>query len=428
MKVAFHTLGCKVNSYETQSVWKMFSDAGYQRVEFDELSDVYIINTCTVTNQGDSKSRQYIRQAIKRNPDAVIVVMGCYAQANPDEVMDIAGVDIVIGTNQKEKALELVNKYLNDRKPINNVTSVMKLHDFDNLEAFEYEHTRAFLKIQDGCDNFCTYCIIPYVRGRMRSKPKDKVIEEAIKITNMGYKEIVLAGIHTGGYGVDFDNYSFSDLVSDILNNVPLLERLRISSIEINQIDDKLLDILKNNSKLVNHFHLPVQSGSNAILKRMNRKYQKEDFLAHVNKIRSISNDISITTDIIVGFPGETEEEFNEAMNFVKEVRFSELHVFPYSKRNGTPAAKMKQVHDATKKERVTKMIELSDTLALEYAKKFEGKVLDLIPETYENGKLIGHTSNYLKVEIDGCKDLIGKKVNVLIKKANYPKNIGEIV
>lgn len=427
MRVAFHTLGCKVNTYESAAIWKMFEENGYTKVNFDDVADVYVINTCSVTNQGDSKSRQFIRRAIKKNPDAVVVVMGCYSQMNPDEVLNIEGVDIVLGNKDKHKALELVNKFLEERKQIKYVNDISRYREFEELEAFEFENTRAFLKIQDGCDNFCTYCIIPFARGRLRSRKKENVLNEAKKIVNSGYKEIVLSGIHTGGYGEDLDDYSFSDLVIDLLK-IEGLERLRISSIEINQIDDKLLNVLKTNHKLVDHIHLPIQSGSNNVLKNMHRKYTKEEFIEKVNHIRSYCPTISLTTDVIVGFPMETDEDFNECIETIKRINFSELHVFPYSKRNGTKAALMPQVKDDVKKARVKALLELSDIQALKYAKQFEGSILNIIPEVYKDGKLIGHTSNYLKVELDGSSDLIGKLINVKIIKSGYPINIGEIV
>ena len=427
MKVAFHTLGCKVNTYETAAIWKTFEDAGYEKVDFDDLADVYVINTCSVTNTGDSKSRQYIRRAIKKNPDAVVVAMGCYVQMNEDEVSKIEGVDIVLGNKDKGKVLDLVEEFIKERKQIKHVNDLSRYREFEELDAFEFENTRAFLKIQDGCNNFCTYCIIPFARGRLRSRSKENVLLEAKKIVDAGYKEIVLTGIHTGGYGEDLDNYKFSDLVSDLLE-IKGLERLRISSIEINQIDDKLLNILKNNPKLVNHFHLPIQSGSNSVLKAMNRKYNVDEFIKKIDYIREFKNDISITTDVIVGFPNETDEDFLECIQTIKKVGFSELHVFPYSKRNGTKAALMPQVDGNIKKERVKKLLELSDELALDYAKKFQDKILDVIPETYNNGKLIGHTSNYLKVEFEGNKELIGEIVNVKIVESNYPINKGVII
>lgn len=427
MKVAIHTLGCKVNSYESSAVLAMFKDANYEVVDFNSFSDVYIINTCSVTNQSDAKSRKYIRQAIRKNPEAIVVVMGCYAQTNKEEIKNILGVSIVIGNHEKNNVLNLVNEFISKRNPIDKVIDISKVKDFENLEATEFERTRAFLKIQDGCNNFCSYCIIPYARGRMRSRPKADVLKQALMITEKGYKEIVLTGIHTGGYGVDI-NYAFSSLVKDILNNTPKLERLRISSIEMNQIDDEILRLLKEEPRLCNHIHLPIQSGSNNVLKMMNRHYDIDRYMDVVNKLREANPDISITTDIIIGYPTESEEDFNETLENVKKINFSFMHIFPFSKRSGTVAARYEELNGNIMNERLKKISKINQEMAKSFADKFINRELDFIPESYHDGNLIGHTSNFLKVIVKGNEELIGQKISIIIKRTGFPENYGEII
>lgn len=431
LRVAFHTLGCKVNNYETEAIYELFKNAGYKRVDFNDIADVYVINTCTVTNTSDKKSRQIIRRAIRRNPEAIICVTGCYAQTKPNELSEIEGVDIIIGTNGRENIINIVNEFIETRKPIIYVKDIMKNAKFENLTVNNYEsRTRANIKIQEGCQNFCTYCIIPYARGKMRSKEKELVIEEIQNLVNNDHMEIILTGIHTGGYGVDFHNYDLADLIVDIEKNVTGIKKLRISSIEISQINNKMLNVMKNSKILANHLHIPLQSGSNTILKRMNRKYSLEQYLTKINEIRSIFPLIAITTDVIVGFPGETNEEFNECLNFIKEVGFSELHVFPYSKRTGTKAADMpNQVSAIEKSMRVNELLTLSNELANNYVAKFSEKSLDVIYEEQSDDKkyIIGHTSNYLKVKAKASIKYIGKEVKTKIQIAQYPVSIGEI-
>lgn len=427
MKVAFQTLGCKVNLYETQAVLNLFKNKNYEIVSFDDIADIYVINTCTVTNTSASKSRKIIRSAIKKNKDAIIVVMGCYSQISSDEI-EALGVNIIVGTNDRKRIIELVEDYLENKQNISIVNSIDKV-PFEDMEiTFLEGKTRAFVKIQDGCNNFCSYCIIPYTRGRVRSKDKNLVIREITHLVENGYLEVVLTGIHTGNYGSDFTDYSFSDLLSDI-SKIDELKRIRISSIEITELNDKVLDILKNNKIIANHLHIPLQSGSEDILVSMNRKYNKDYFRKKIELIRSIRKDISITTDVIVGFPGETEEHFEETYNFIKEIGFSALHVFPYSKREGTKAASMpNQVSEDIKKNRVHRLMELSEYLEKEYMNKFIGSTLDFIPEEYEDGYVIGHSSNYLKIKARGTEGDLNKLVDVKIKKCEYPYCIGEIL
>jgi len=433
--VAFHTLGCKVNHYETEAIWHLFKQAGYERKDFESTADVYVINTCTVTNTGDKKSRQVIRRAIRQNPDAVICVTGCYAQTSPAEVMAIPGVDIVVGTQDRVKMLDYIEQYKRERQPINGVSNIMKARVYEELDVPAFtDRTRASLKIQEGCNNFCTFCIIPWARGLMRSRDPKEVIRQAQQLVDAGYKEIVLTGIHTGGYGEDMKDYNLAALLRDIDEQVVGLKRLRISSIEASQITDEVIEVLKKSNKIVRHLHIPLQSGSNTVLKRMRRKYTMELFAERLNKLREALPGLAITSDVIVGFPGETEEEFMETYNFIRDYRFSELHVFPYSKRTGTPAARMPdQIPEEVKNERVHRLISLSDQLAKEYASEFEGQVLEVIPEEVykeepDSGLYIGYTDNYLKVKFPATEDMVGKLVKVKITKAGYPYNEGEFV
>lgn len=433
--VAFHTLGCKVNHYETEAIWQLFKQNGYERVDYEAASDVYVINTCTVTNTGDKKSRQVIRRAIRKNPDAVICVTGCYAQTSPAEIMAIPGVDIVVGTQDRVKMLEYIEQFKQERQPINGVGNIMKNRVYEELDVPAFtDRTRASLKIQEGCNNFCTFCIIPWARGLMRSRDPKEVVRQAQQLVDAGYKEIVLTGIHTGGYGEDMKDYNLAQLLRDIEENVEGVKRLRISSIEASQLTDEVIDVLEQSNIVVNHLHIPLQSGSNTVLKRMRRKYTMEFFGERLTKLKKALPDLAITSDVIVGFPGETEEEFMETYNFIQEHGFSELHVFPYSKRTGTPAARMDdQIDEEVKNERVHRLIELSNQLAKEYASRFEDQVVDVIPEEKfkqdaESGLYEGYTSNYLKVVFPADESMIGKLVRVKISKVGYPYNEGTFV
>ncbi|GAA3716855.1 tRNA (N(6)-L-threonylcarbamoyladenosine(37)-C(2))-methylthiotransferase MtaB [Salinicoccus jeotgali] len=427
--IAFHTLGCKVNHYETEAMWQLFKNEGYDRVDFDQNADVFVINTCTVTNTGDKKSRQVIRRAIRKNPDAVVCVTGCYAQTAPKDIMEIPGVDIIIGTEDRDKLIGYVNQYHEERQPINGVKNIMKKRTYEEMDVpYFTDRTRATLKIQEGCNNFCTFCIIPWARGLMRSRDPEKVIEQATQLVNEGYKEIVLTGIHTGGYGEDLKDYNLAQLLRD-LEEVEGLNRLRISSIEASQLTDEVIDVINDSNKIVRHLHIPIQSGSDTVLKRMRRKYTMEFFESRIIKLKEIMPNVAITSDVIVGFPGETEEEFMETYDFINRHHFSELHVFPYSIRTGTPAARMTdQVDENVKNERVHRLIELSDRLATSYAELFKDDVLEIIPEEEKDGKLIGHSDNYLKVEIEGDASLTGELIKVKITEPGYPVSKGEVV
>lgn len=432
--IAFYTLGCKVNFYDTEAIWQLFKQEGYEQVDFEQTADVYLINTCTVTNTGDKKSRQIIRRAVRRNPDAIIAVTGCYAQTSPAEILDIPGVDLVIGNQDREKLLDYVKEIQEKREPINAVRNIMKTRAFEELDVPDFaDRTRAFLKIQEGCNNFCTFCIIPWSRGLSRSRESDSVLKQARQLVAAGYKEIVLTGIHTGGYGDDLENYDLTNLLWD-LDKIEGLERIRISSIEASQIDDRMIEVLNKSSKMCRHLHIPLQAGNSEVLKRMRRKYTAEEFADKIARIREAMPDVAITTDVIVGFPGETDEHFKEGYDFMKKVGFSEMHVFPYSKRTGTPAARMEdQVDEEVKHARVHELIELSEQMQLEYAKSFVGQVVDVIPEgaakgRQESGLIMGYSDNYLQVIFEGSESLIGKVCRVKLTEAGVNECQGVLV
>ncbi len=429
MKIAFYTLGCKVNTYETESIWELFKTAGFTRVDHKEFADVYIINTCTVTNSGASKSRKAIRHSIKINPEAVIAVMGCYSQLAPDEVFSIDGVDIVIGTKHRENLLGMVKKVLNERQRILDVTDVSRYREFDKVSVTNFtESTRAFLKIQDGCNNFCTYCIIPYARGPVRSRDKDSILEEARMLVENNYHEIVLTGIHTGGYGQDLDHYSFYDLLND-LKDIKGLKRLRISSIEISELTNEVIDLISKHEVFAKHLHVPLQSGSDEILKLMKRKYNKEQYMDHIKQLRKMIPGVAITTDVIVGFPSETDEMFNEMYEFIKEVGFSELHVFPYSKRSGTKAAEMKdQINGIVKSYRVNQLLNLNIDLATKFITDSKDKDLSVLFEKTDKEFTYGHSSTYIYIKVQKDEKLHNEIKNVAIESAVYKDTLGKII
>ena len=425
MKVAFYTLGCKVNSYESEVNIEIFKNNGYEIVPFDEDADVYVINTCSVTNTSDQKSRKIIREAVKKGTDKIVIVMGCYSQIKYLEAMDIPGVSIILGNNNKSKIIELIEEYKKNKKQIVKIDDLKNIK-FENMSLDKFEnHTRAFVKVQDGCNNYCTYCIIPYTRGNVRSKPLGDVIKEVTALANNGYKEVVLTGIHTGHYGQDLKDIDFSDLLEE-LEKINGLERIRISSVEIVELNDKFMNTLKKSKKIVNHIHIPLQSGSNEILKQMNRRYDMSFFLKKIEEIRSIRPNIAITSDVIVGFPGETEELFNETVESIKKVGFTELHVFPYSPREGTPAAKMSnQVDGNIKKERVKKLISLSNELKNKYYSSLIGTEEELLTEEYKDGYLYGHLSNYGYARLKCDKELTNQIFKVKLLK--YENELYEV-
>ena len=422
MTFNINTLGCKVNTYESSVMVDLLKNAGYKEVGLDDIADISIINTCSVTNTADNKSLKAIRQTRKKNKDAIIVVTGCTVQNKKDSFNDMEEVTIALGNIGKSKIVEYIDEYIKNKNKIIDVRDIMNT-SFESMQLNNFDRTRAFVKIEDGCNNFCTYCIIPYTRGNIRCKEPRDVINEVKHLVKNGHKEVVLTGIHTGHYG--FKNYSFTDLLENLVK-INGLERLRISSIEMNEITDEMLELFKKSNILVDHLHIPLQSGSDNILKKMNRKYNKSEFIKKINKIRSVRPDISITTDVIVGFPGETEEEFNEMIDTIKEINFSKLHVFPYSRREGTPADKMKnQIDGSTKKQRVKILINLSHVLEQNYMNKFLNKEVTFIPEVYRDGYLIGHTGNYLLIKSKGTIDELYKDKVITIKEINYPYCIG---
>lgn len=395
--VCVKNLGCKVNAYECEFIMSLFLNEGYKLVS--DNASVYVINTCTVTNEADKKSRKTINSIKKNNPNSVVIAVGCYTQNlyNTNKNIDI-NADIVLGNKDKGKIIEYLNKYLNERKKISKFYDI-KYTRFEDMEISHLEsHTRAFIKIQDGCDNYCSYCVIPYVRGDVKSKNKNKVLDEVNSLVNNGYKEIVLTGIHTGKYGTDLNNYNLYNLLLDLLE-IKKLERIRISSIEIVEVDDKIISLLSN-KKIASHMHLPLQSGCDKILKLMDRRYNTKYYQNKINLIRSVNPDISITTDVIVGFPGETDQDFNKTYEFCKKMNFSKIHVFPYSDRDGTKSSSMKdKVNDIVKKERVKKLIELSNVLEENYRNKFNGKKLEVLFERRKFLTYTGYSSNYIEVK-----------------------------
>lgn len=417
MKFKLISLGCKVNSYESNAIRQMLFLNGYEESQISP--DVTIINTCSVTSVADQKSRQIIRREKRNNINSIVVVMGCYSQKNADYVIKECNADIVVGTSNRNKILELIQAFLKTRRPIKMIDDDVRHLKYESFGVFTLpESTRAYIKVEDGCNNFCTYCTIPYTRGNVRSRDKDEIIDEIKHLISQGFKEFVLTGIHTAFYGIDLKGIMFSDLVEEILE-IPGLYRLRISSIEESEIDDKFINLLKNYPNIANHLHMPLQSGSSSVLKRMHRKYNVQDFVNKVNKIREVRPDIAITTDVIVGFPGESEEEFNETYEFIKKVNFAELHVFPFSAREGTPAYEMsEQVDPKVKNERVSKLIELSNVLYDKYFNSFRGKELEVLLEERNKttGLLSGFTSNYLKISADLPDEYIGKIVKLKVR------------
>lgn len=434
MKVSYCALGCKVNLYEAEAIINEFIDHGYEHGEFDELCDVYIINTCTVTSTSDSKSKKIVRQAVKRNPNAVIAVMGCSSQLLFKEYCDIPGVDIVLGTANRHNLFSMVEERLNaksDKEKLLSHVEYNLITDYEELKVERYNsRTRGFVKIQDGCDNFCSYCTIPYSRGPIRSREPRNVVDEIQQLTNQGMKEIVLSGINTGAYGKDLDGFSFSEMLEMIVKNVHGLGRIRISSIEATEINESLLRVMKENEKhFCMHLHIPLQGGCNETLHRMNRKYDTDYYRDKLKLIRSIFPNINITTDILAGFNGETNEDFLKSYDFIKSMNFGEMHVFPYSPRPLTKAYNFPDKIDAvTKKYRVNQLLMLNKEMALKYREKFLGEVVEVLVERNNNGKAFGHTSNYLEVEFFDKNALSNDIIKVKIESIGYPICKGSVV
>ena len=431
--IAYMSLGCKVNLYESVAIVNMFIENGFTLVDFSEVASIYIINTCTVTQTSDSKSKKMIRQAAKKNPKAIICVMGCYSQLNPSEALNIPNVNIVTGSSNRldlyNKAMELFNSQDYDKK-IQLTDEYKELNCFEELSVNCYhDKTRGFVKIQDGCENFCSYCTIPFSRGLFRSRDKYSIINEIQTLTNNGMKEIVLTGINTGAYGKDFSDYNFPKLLTDICESVSNLGRLRISSIEATEVDDNLLNVMKKYEKhFCMHLHIPLQGGCDEILKKMNRKYDLAFYSKVIDNVRSYFPLINITADILIGFNGETDELFRKSFAFIESLNYGETHVFPYSPRPKTKAylesKKINfkdQVDSISKKYRVNELLQLNERNALKYRKEFLGKEVEVIVEKIENGIAFGHSSNYLEVAFNAksCKD--NDLVNVIITEVGYP-------
>ncbi len=417
-KFAIYTLGCKVNTYESEAVKKQFEDNGYICVDFDEFADVYIINTCTVTHLGDRKSRQMIRRTKQINDKSTLVVMGCYAQVAPSDISKISEVDIIIGTDKKAHVYDAVKEFLNNKEKLNLVCDIKNKTDFEELEVTSYDgRTRAFLKVQDGCDNFCSYCIIPYARGRIRSRSLENSLKEARRLAKHGFSEIVLVGIHLASYGRDTGE-SLIDLLKG-LNDIDGLKRIRMGSLEPTLFDDEFTEKISKLSKICRHFHLSLQSGCDETLKRMNRKYLTDDYKKAVFRIRKAFPDAAITTDIMVGFPGETDEEFENSLNFTEEISFAEAHIFKYSVRKGTVAQKMEnQISPHVKDERSKRLINLTKKTRESFLLSHIGKTIEVLFEReYKDmpGWYEGKTDNYITVVAKSEKDISGefKKVEI---------------
>lgn len=396
---AIATLGCKVNTYESQGYESALLEKGYVQVSFKEKADVYIINTCAVTNTAGSKSRQKIHAAIALNPDALIAVVGCYAQTASEQLEQNANIDILLGSDGKSRLADMIEEGLRKKRPQKIIHDVRKVNVFEALPIHRFEHqTRAFLKIQDGCNQFCSYCIIPFARGAERSLPEDEVLAIARSLSESGHREIVLSGIHTGRYGNGI-NSSLCHLMKRMVKEIPKLQRIRISSIEMNEITDELLEFIKGEEKIARHLHIPVQSANTTVLKNMNRPYTIAWFMERVEYIRSLIPDISISSDVITGFPQESEEQFQDTLDNIARMRLSFLHVFPYSRRDHTAAAQMSgHLENKIKKERASRLANLSKQLYTAYKQNFIGKEVSVIFEKEKDGKLIGHSSEYLEV------------------------------
>ena len=432
--VKFVTLGCKVNQYETNAMAQKFLEKGYKVIEennesSEEKPDICIINTCTVTNMSDRKSRQMLRRMKEKNPNTIVVAVGCYAQVAKEELSKIPEINLVLGNNEKVEIVKYVEEYLEENIKKLEIEDVMQSREFSDFGDITFsEKTRAVIKIQDGCDRFCSYCIIPYARGRVRSRKPESIISEITEIADKGIKEVVITGIHIASYGKDFkENYKLIDLLEEI-NKIEGIERIRLGSIEPLLITEEFVERLKKLEKICHHFHLSLQSGCDETLKRMNRRYTTEEFENIVKILRNAYKDVNLTTDIIVGFPGETEEEFNKTYEFLKNIKFYKMHVFKYSPRKGTKAAVMKnQVPGNTKEERSKKLIELSNKNEFEYNSEYIGKEVEVLFEEEKIGIYKGHTQNYIMVYCESEEKLDNKIKNVKCKKVDDDHILAEI-
>ncbi|MDO5027339.1 MAG: tRNA (N(6)-L-threonylcarbamoyladenosine(37)-C(2))-methylthiotransferase MtaB [Tissierellia bacterium] len=418
-KFNIETLGCKVNQYESEALERLFEESGYEKAQKGDKADVYVINTCTVTGQAAAKSRQYINRAKRDNPEAQIAVVGCYSQVSPEEIEKL-GVDVIIGTKDRARVLELLDQARQLKTSISIVENIKRNQKFDELKYnTQRDMTRAYLKIQEGCNMYCSYCIIPYARGPISSRDMDNILEESRKLAAAGFKEIVLTGIHVESYGKDLgkDYFRLIDVVEKVAE-IEGVERIRLSSVEPRIISDEFMERYVASKKACDHFHLSLQSGSDAILKAMNRKYDTSQYLEKVNLIRKYMPDAGITTDIIVGFPGETQELFDETMGFVDKIAFSKIHVFPYSKRKATPAADFEmQVEGPIKKQRAHLLAEKEEKISKAFLDSFIGKTLKVLFEEEAARDVVteGYSTNYLRVSVPRDDSLINQIRNVKI-------------
>ncbi len=430
-KIAFTTLGCKVNMYDTEAMMELFSDRGYEIVDFEEFADIYVINTCTVTNFGDKKSRQIIRRAKRHNPNAIVAATGCYAQVAPKELEVIEGINIIIGTKDRSKVVDIIESYNADNGVKNCVSDIMGEKEFEPLKISKLTNkTRAYIKIQEGCNRYCTYCIIPYARGPVRSRKPDDVIAEVERLAENGFKEVVLTGIHVASYGIDIGNITLADIIERVCN-VKGIERVRFSSMEPKAITDDFVERMARQPKVCHHYHLSLQSGCDRTLKRMNRRYTSDEYADACQKLRDVFPDVAITTDIIVGFPGETDNDFKECADFAKKVKLAKIHVFPYSPKKGTPAAKMsEQTAPNIKNQRSKEMLEISQKLNYEFMNKYIGKEVQVLFETTDkDGFFEGHTSNYIKVLVRTDKNLSNQLINVKLTEIKCEETMyGELL
>lgn len=432
MKVAFSTLGCRVNVYESEAMIEKFIKDGYEITNFEEFSDVYVINTCTVTNMGDKKSRQMISRARRKNPNAIIAVVGCYSQIASDEIAKIEGVDVVLGTRNKGDIVYYVNRAREEKRQFVEVNDVLRNKKFEELDIEQYQDkTRAFLKIQDGCNKFCSYCLIPFARGAVCSKDPEKLLKEVHELAQNGFKEIILSGVHTASYGVDLEgDWSLVKVLEEI-NKVEGIERIRIGSIDPTFFSEGVIEKITTLEKMCPHFHLSLQSGCDATLKRMNRHYTTEDYKTVVENLRKYVSDVSITTDIIAGFPGESERDFNETYKFLSDIKLSKMHIFKYSPRKGTKAAEMMlQVDGNIKEQRSESLITLAEKLENEFMNKFIGRTMNVLYEEESkelSNHYVGYTPNYIKVITKSDENLQGKIVKTKLKEINKGYILGEV-
>ena len=426
--VAFITLGCKVNQFETEVIEGLFRERGYEVVTFEKQADVYVINTCSVTHLGEKKSRQLIRRATRTNPDATVVVTGCYAQVSPEKVEAIPGVNVIVGTRDRQQIVDLVEEASHSRRQVKSIADIMKAENFEDIPLFHAPgRTRAFLKIQEGCTNFCTYCIIPYARGPLRSRTLISVVTEAQKMVKAGFKEIVLTGIHLGAYGRDTDG-TLTDAIKAILE-IPGLMRLRLGSLESIEVPDELLRIMQQDKRLCPHLHLPLQSANDQILLSMNRHYTIDKYRRLLYNIRNYVSNVAISTDIIVGFPGETKEMFEKSLELVETLEFSRIHVFPYSKRSGTPAASYpNQVSDEDKKKRVQQLQSIAEQSAQSFNQHFIGSTVEVLFETEADSVIDGLAGNYIRVYTSSNPSLIGQMKTISLEKVYQDGIWGTIV